>query len=99
MSVFLETSSFEYLDNFAILLEKVDRVINFKYNFKNNENKNENENEKIDIVFYYSSSDLTRTSIFENIRTIKSKRSLTSKLKEFKKNIKLLTSSIDVDEN
>ena len=99
LNIFLETSLFKYFDNFAILFKKIDRIINFKYNFKNRENKNENENEKIDIVFYYNFGNSTRIDIFENIRTIKSKRSLTFKLKKFEKNIKLFTSSIDVDKN
>ena len=99
MSVFLKTSLFKYLDNFAILFKKIDRVVNFKYNFKNRENKNENENEKIDIVFYYNFNNSIRTNIFKNIRTIKSKKSLIFKLRKFEKNIKLFTNSIDVNEN
>ena len=81
----LKTNLFKYLDNLAILFEKIDRVVNFKYNFKSRENKNENENKKIDVVFYYNFDDLTRIDIFENIRTIKSKKSLTFKLRELEK--------------
>ena len=99
MSVFSEASPFEHLDNLAISLEKVDRVVNFEYNFKNCENKNENENKEVDIVFHYSFGDSTRTNIFESVRTIKSKRSLAFELRELEKNVKLFTSSIDANEN
>ena len=89
LSLFSKTNLFKYFDNLAILFEKIDRIVNFKYNFKNRENKNENENKKIDVVFYYNFDNLIRTNIFKNIRIIKSKKSLIFKLKKLKKKIYL----------